>query len=251
MYEPLVLAAALILGMTLLRQLRRPGGAPVLYTLIIAALLAMAMGGLGQGGRAWGIAAIALCSLTVVIPWFLEGAAKRLFARGHMALAVRVAGLRAMLMPGSGLARHQEILRGLAVLATDGVDAALNHFRGLLQETDDRQEEAVIHEQIVSMLFYAQRWHAGIAHFEGQFPLGFAALRPSLALGLLRAYGEEGRLESAAGLLRALESGPLAADPAAADVLGQARLTFLAYSGLATYVDLAIGHHKLLGMSPA
>ncbi|MCA9659448.1 MAG: rhomboid family intramembrane serine protease, partial [Myxococcales bacterium] len=251
MYEPLVLATAIVLGMTLLRLLRRPGGTPALFALIVAGELAMAIAGMGHEAQPWGIAAICLCALTVVVPWFLEGAAKRLFGRGQMGLAVRLTGLRAMLMPGSGLARHQEILRGISVLEREGVDAALDHFRGLLQETDDRHEEAVIHEQIVSMLFYAQRWHEGIAHYEGQFPIGFAAMRPSLALGLLRAYGEEGKLESAAGLLRVLENGPMAVDPAGADLLGQARLTFLAYAGQPGYVDLAIGHHKLLGMSPA
>ncbi len=251
MYEPLVLAAAIVLGMTLLRLVRRPSGTPVLFTMIIAAELAMAVAGLGPAAQPWGIAAICLCGLTVIVPWLLEGAAKRLFGRGQMAMAVRVTGLRSMLMPGAGLARQQEILRGVSILEREGVDAALRHFRRLLQETEDRQEEAVLHEQIVSMLFFAQRWGEAIAHYEGHFPLGFAALRPSLALGLLRAYGETGKIESAAGLLRVLESGPMATDPGGSDLLGQARLTFLAYAGEPGYVELAIGHDKLLGMSEA
>ncbi|MEZ4449445.1 MAG: rhomboid family intramembrane serine protease [Nannocystaceae bacterium] len=253
MYEPLLLATAMVLGLTLLRYLRRPGGAPIGYTLLVAAQLAMAVVAIGQSERFWGVLAIGLASLTVAIPWVLEGLAKRLFARGQMSWAVRAAGLRSLLMPGSGLARHQEILRGVDILERLGVDAALSHFRGLLQATEDRQEVTVIHEQIVSMLFYAQRWSEGIAHFEGQFPLGYAAMRPALALGLLRAYGEAGKLESAAGLLRALESGPIGVDPGAADLLGQARLTFLAYSGQASVVDEAVaaGHAKILGLSPA
>ena len=251
MYEPLVLAAAIILGMTLLRLFRRPNGTPLIFALLIAAELAMAVAGLGSTTRSWGIAAISLCTLTVVVPWLLEGVAKRLFSRGHMAMAVRLTGLRAMLMPGSGLARQQEILRGVSILDRQGVDAALQHFRGLLQATEDPQEEALLHEQIVSMLFYAQRWSEAIAHYEGRFPLGFAAMRPSLALGLLRAYGEAGRIESAITLLQILEEGPMASDPAGADLLGQARLTFLAYAGEPGYVDLALGHDRLLGMSAA
>ncbi len=251
MYEPLVLAAAIVLGMTLLRLVRRPSGTPVLFTMIVVAELAMAIAGLGPTAQPWGIAAIALCGLTVVLPWLLEGAAKRLFGRGQMAMAVRVTGLRSMLMPGAGLARQQEILRGVSILEREGVDAALRHFRRLLQETDERQEEAVLHEQIVSMLFFAQRWSEAIAHYEGQFPIGFAALRPSLALGLLRAYGETGKIESAAGLLQVLENGPMASDPGGSDLLGQARLTFLAYAGEPAYVDLAVGHDKLLGMTEA
>ncbi len=251
MYEPLVLAAAIVLGMTLLRLFRRPNGTPLIFALLIAAELAMAVAGLGATTSPWGIAAICLCILTVVVPWLLEGAAKRLFSRGQMTMAVRLTGLRAMLMPGSGLARQQEILRGVSILDREGVDAALRHFRGLLQATEDPQEEALLNEQIVSMLFYAQRWSEAIAHYEGRFPLGFAAMRPSLALGLLRAYGEAGRIESAVTLLRILENGPMASDPSGADLLGQARLTFLAYAGEPGYVDLALGHDRLLGMSAA
>lgn len=253
MYDHLLLAAAIVLGLTLLRLLRRPGGAPVLYTLVIAAELGAALVGMGQGGRVWGNVAIALCGLTVVAPALLESLAKILFARGAMSAAVRAAGLRAMLMPGSGLARHQQILEGLALLDRDGVDAAIAHFRRLLRDTDDPQEALVIHEQIVSMLFYGQRWGEAISHYEGQFHLGHAALRPSLALGLLRAYGEAGELERAAGLLRALEEGPLGADPAAVDLLGQARFTFLAYSGQARLVDEAVaaGRAGAFGLSPA
>ena len=52
-----------------------------------------------------------------------------------------------------------------------------------------------------------------------------AMLTSDLALGLLRAYGESGRLETAAGLLRALEEGPVGGDPKTAELLGVTRPT--------------------------
>jgi len=247
-YEPLVLAAAIVLGMTLLRLLRRPNGTPLIFAVLIAGELGMAIAGLGATTRPWGIAAICLCVLTVIVPWFLEGAAKRLFGRGQMTMAVRLTGLRAMLMPGSGLARQQEILCGVSILHREGVDPALRHFRKLLQATEDPQEETLLHEQIVSVLFFAQRWSEASDYFEGHFRLGFALMRPALVLGLLRAYGEAGRIESAAELLYMLE-GAVMSDSSRADLLGQARLTFLAYAGEPDYVGLAAGHEELLGMS--
>jgi membrane associated rhomboid family serine protease len=158
-----------------------------------------------------------------------------------------------MLMPGAGLGRQQEILRGLALLERDGVDRALDHFRGLAGDTEDGGELAVINEQIVSMLLYGQRWDEGIAHYEARFHLRYAAMRPALALGLLRAYGESRRLDRAAGLLRALEDGPVGSDPRALSLVSQARLTFLAYAGAAVDVANALGDEgrRLLGLSAA
>ena len=166
---------------------------------------------------------------------------------------MRLTGLRALLMPGAGLWRQQQILAGFALLDARGAAAALAHFRALLAAAEDPAELAMLHEQIVATLVHDLRWSEAVAHYESQFQPGFAALRPALALGLLRAYGELDRLEAAAKLLHALEDGPIGQEPGAAELLGQARLTFLAYAGATGAVDAATTGERgtSLGLSPA
>lgn len=245
--------SAVLLGLTLGRLVRRFDAGQRGYTVILAALLLMSLYAMGQESPFFGVVAVAMTGLVVVVPFLLELLARAAFGRGKLRVAVQLAGLRALLMPGSGLARHQEILHGLAVLERVGVDGAIDHFRGLAGDTDDDTELAIINEQIVSMLFYGQRWDEGIAHYDLHFHARYAAVRPALALGLMRAYGESGRLERAAELLLALENGPVGTDPRSLGLLSQARVTFLAYVGAAQTVANALTRERcrVLGISLA
>lgn len=253
MFEQLVLLTAVLSGLAFARRLRRRDTGARGYLFVLAACFLLAVGAALQADRFLGVIAIAMGLLVVVVPYALELAVPMAFNRGRLRLAVALAGIRATLMLGAGLGRQQEILRGLAVLERDGVDEALRYFRTLADEAEDDAERWLINEQIVSMLFYGQRWDEGIAHYEARFPPQHAAMRPALALGLLRAYGESGKLETAAGLLRALEEGPVGADPRAGGLLSQARLTFLAYAGAASPVAAALTEprRRVLGLSPA
>lgn len=251
LYENLLVLAGIALTLVMLRTLRRPGGGQRGYAAVLGLQLALALVALVQEDRYLGTVVISLCALTVVAPALLERAARQMFALGRPRLAVRLSGLRAMLMPGAGLGRQQQILAGFARLDEDGPDAALAHFRGLLAAAEDPAELAVIHEQIVAMLLYDHRWGEAAQHFENQFHPGFAALRPTLALGMLRAYGELGRLDAAAALLKAIEDGPLGSEPGAAELLAQARLTFLAHAGAVGAVeDTVAGPGRRVGLSP-
>ncbi|MBL4689022.1 MAG: rhomboid family intramembrane serine protease [Nannocystaceae bacterium] len=253
MLPQIVLLAVALSGMAFARLLRRFDAAQRGYMLVVGAVFLLGAGAAVNADRFLGVVAVGLTVLVVIIPWVLELLARLAFNHGRLAVAVRMAGLRAMLMPGAGFGRQQEILSGLAILERDGVDKALSHFRGLADDAEDGGELAVINEQIVSMLFYGQRWDEGITHYERRFPPRYAAMRPALALGLLRAYGESGQLETAAGLLRALEEGPVGADPRAGGLLSQARLTFLAYAGAASPVSDALtgARRRVLGLSAA
>ncbi len=253
MFDQIVMLAAVVAGVAFFRSVRRREAGQRIYQLLLGAVTLTAVAGLGERERFTGIVAVSGAVLLVLVPGTLEWLARGAFGRGRLAWAVRLAGWRAMLMPGAGLSRQQEILRGLSLLEREGVDRALAHFRGLADETEDGGEIALIHEQIVSMLFYGQRWDEGIAHYEAKFHPRYAAMRPALALGLLRAYGESGRMETAAGLLRALEDGPIGSDPRARGLLSQARLTFLAYAGEAPVVALALSEdrRRALGLSAA
>ncbi len=250
MFDHVLTVSAVCLGFALVRTLRRGDGRG--FALCLAGLLAASIAALVQPSRFVGIVAVALTFVMLVVPLGVELAARWAFDAGRLGLAVGLCGVRATLMPGAGLARQQEILRGLALLEQHGVDRALAHFRSLATSAEGG-ESLVIHEQIVSMLFYGQRWEDGIAHYDAQFHPRYAALRPVLALGLLRAYGESGRLELAAALLRALEDGPVGADPSSIGFVSQARLTFLAYAGVANSVQDALTEprRRALGLTPA
>ncbi len=252
MFDHVLTICAVCLGFALMRTLRAGDGRGRSYAAVVAGLLALVIAAIVQGSRFLGVVGLGLSVLAVAVPAGLELAARSAFSRGRLRFAVWLCGVRTMLMPGAGLARQQEILRGLALLEQHGVDRALSHFRGLAGDAEGG-ESMVIHEQIVSMLFYGQRWDEGIAHYEARFHPRYAALRPALALGLLRAYGESGRLDTAAGLLRALEEGPVGADPQALGFVSQARLTFLAYAGASRPVHAALteSRRRALGLSPA
>ncbi|MBK8236589.1 MAG: hypothetical protein IPK74_13630 [Deltaproteobacteria bacterium] len=252
MFDHALTICAVCLGFALVRALRRMEAQGPGYAALVGAILALDVVAMLQASRFVGVLALGLATVAVAVPHVLEWLARWAFGRGRLRVAVGLCGVRAVLMPGAGLARQQEILRGLALLESDGVDRALGHFRGLAGDAEGG-ESMIIHEQIVSMLFYGQRWDEGIAHYEARFHPRYAALRPALALGLLRAYGESGRLDTAAGLLRALEEGPVGSDPAALGFVSQARLTFLAYAGAASSVESALteARRRALGLSPA
>ncbi len=252
LFDHLLLLAAVVCAVALVRLVRRSEGAERGYSILVGTLLVGCVIALGQSVFV-GTIALALTGLTVIAPWLLEHGSRWAFARGRLSLTARLGIARAMLMPGAGLDRQIPILEGIGLVERRGVDAALAHFRRLADQSDDAVELAIIHEQIVAMLFHGQRWDEGIAHYERRFQPGYAALRPSLALGLLRAYGESGRLDTAAGLLRALEAGPIGTDPNTAGLLGQARLTFLAYAGAVGPVDELVQRRRFdeLGLTPA
>lgn len=251
LYQNLLVLAGLVLAMVLLRTIRRPGG-PRVYAAVLALQLVLTFTAIVYEDRYLGTVAICLCALTVIAPAVLERGARQMFALGRPRLAVRLSGLRAMLMPGAGLGRQQQILRGFALLDRDGADAALAYFRGLVAAAEDPAELAVIHEQIVAMLLFDHRWSEAVTHYESHFHPSYAAVRPTLALGILRAFGELGRHDAAAALLRSIEDGPLGSETGAAELLAQARLTFLAHAGAFGVVEdaLARDRGRRLGLSP-
>ncbi|MCR9165238.1 MAG: rhomboid family intramembrane serine protease [Nannocystaceae bacterium] len=253
MFDEFLLLSTAMVGLTLLRSSRGAQTRPRGYTWVLAAILALTVLAVAEGSRFIGVVAMALAVLIVAVPAALEWAARVFFGRGMLRWAVWAAGLRSMLMLGAGLGRQQQILSGLAVLEREGVDAAIVYFRGLANDTDDGGELALINEQIVSMLLYGQRWDEGIRHYESRFHPGYAALRPALVLGLMRAYGEVGSLEQAAALLQALEDGPVGNDPRALGLVSQARLTFLVYAGADGTVNDALAQRgrRQLGLSEA
>ncbi|MEE9385691.1 MAG: rhomboid family intramembrane serine protease [Nannocystaceae bacterium] len=253
MFDQLLFLVLVVQATTLLRLFRRGLAGQRGYAALVLGVLLAGLYGLSREDRFLGSVAISMCVITTVAPLVLDAASRWAYARSRIPWAVRLSGLRSFLMPGAGLSRHQRVLRALLILHQGGVDPALAYLRGLAEDSEDDGELALIHEHTVSLLFYGMRWDDAIANYERRFQPGYAALRPMLALGLLRAYGESGRLRQAAALLRALEEGPFGADPRSAEMLGQARFTFLAYAGASAVVDQVVAQDRCrdLGLSPA
>lgn len=252
MLSSLVLLMSAAVALHLAGVLRRRDPGQRMYALLVAGVLVLLLLGALRGDRFTALCGLGFGVLIVVIPWGLDLLVRACFARERLAWAVRFARWRVVLMPGAGLSRQQEILEGLALLEQQGVDSAVAHFRALVARAEDETELALLHEQIVSMLLYGQRWSDGIAHYEARFAPSYAAARPPLALGLLRAYGESGALSRAAALLQSIET-RLGPDPRAAGIVSQARLTFLAYAGESAPVAAALteDRRRRLGLSPA
>ena len=231
-------------------QRRSPGG---VYGWLQATLLLLGVYALREDSDQVAVLVIAMCGLTVILPATLDQIAKAAFARGRAIAAVRLFSWRATLMPGAGLSRQQDILHALELYDLDGADAAVGYLAELEASSGDEAVRAVICEQRVAILFQAGRWDDGIKYYNQAFHPNYAALRPALALGLLRAYGESGDLERAATVLRLLEESVLATDPRARGLLGQAQLTYLAYAGATTWVERFIqeGATGKIGISAA
>ena len=249
--QALVLALLLIASAVLSSsQRRRPGG---MYGWLQLTLLMVGIYGLREGSDQVALIVITLCGLTVVVPSILDQVAKAAFARGRTVAAVRFFSWRATLMPGAGLSRQQEILYALELYDAQGADAAVSYLAELEAAATEESVRAVICEQRVAILFRAGRWEEGIHYYNQAFHPNYAALRPALALGLLRAYGESGDLERASAILRLLEESALANDPRAKGLLGQAQLTYLAYAGASRWVERFIkeGATGKIGISRA
>ena len=124
LYENLLVFAAILQSLTLLRLVRRRDAGQRGYLLLIFVELAVAGAAMVQDDRFLGAIALCLCGLTVALPWLLERAARQAFGLGLPRWGVRMTGLRALLMPGAGLGRQQQILAGFGLLDRKGPAAA-------------------------------------------------------------------------------------------------------------------------------
>jgi len=203
----------------------------------------------------WGVLAIGLTLVVVIAPAVLDRGSRWAFARGHFTWAVRLAAARVTLMPGAGLEPSLEVVRALEIVERRGLDPALTYLTELARETSEDRgvDPSLIHEQVVTLLLHGQRWQEGTEYYERHFHPGYAVFRPGLALGLLRAYGERGRLDAAAGLLRAFESSHARGEARSVELVAQAWLTFAAYAGDSKVVDELdeTGVLERIGVSPA
>jgi len=226
----ILLIIAVSLGWGLFTLARRGGRAMAGYTVLLGAnlLLTVMLIATGTFGGPLFYFAIACFVLLVIVPSVLRGAIRRAMAKDRFDLALRLSRVRELLQPGAGGSRERVMLSAVALARQGRTEAAIDSLETWAQRGGpERLLEA--QEQIVALLAMEQRFEDAIAYGSA---LGDAPTRrPLLAAGLVRAYAEVGDLRRSAEMLRRVEEGPAGSDLAAANLLNQARLFFLAHVG--------------------
>jgi membrane associated rhomboid family serine protease len=191
----------------------------------------------GHDGALVGKVGVSLALVMVLVPRWLESLERRALSRDDLRLALRIAGARELVQPGRAAMRRRRQLANLVeARAGNSADVVRRLERELAAERD-AHTAAMLHEELATTLFLAQRFSDGVAVAERNLPRPWAGQHPAFGAFLVRAYGEIDRVDAAAETLRALEGGPAARDPGAVVLLTQARLTLLAFAGRAADVD--------------
>jgi rhomboid protease GluP len=172
-----------------------------------------------------------IAAVLTLAPRFLDAVERSALVRDDFDRAARVAVVRELVMPGRTATRRRRQLVDLAQTRAGGGAQVVRRLRAELQRIDDPARAASLREDLATVLFFDRRFAEGVAEVEDHVEPAEIARRPAFAAYLLRAYGEVGRLDRAAAVMSLIEDGPAGRDPAAAIVLAQARLTFLAFMG--------------------
>jgi membrane associated rhomboid family serine protease len=162
----------------------------------------------------------------------VEGLERRAVARDDLRAAARIAAWRELIAPGRASAAHRRRLSHLAEARGGGAAAVVRQIAAAADAERDPARAAALHEELATVLILDGRHGEAIDYVEAHLSLPEVARRPVFAAYLVRALGEVGELGRAATVLTLLEEA-VAGDPAAAGLLLQARLTFLAYAGAA------------------
>ncbi len=197
-----------------------------------------------------GVVATSLALVLVIGPRLAENLERRMLARDELGWALRAVQLHELLVPGRASTRRRRQLHNLVEARAGGATPVLRRLRAELGVERDPRAAALLHEEVATVCFLAQRFADGVAEYERHLPADWAAAHPGFAAYLVRAYGELGRLDRALDTLLTLERGPAQRDPAALALLTQARLTLLAFAGRAADVERLLRGAPGLLVSP-
>lgn len=236
--------------------LRRMGPGQRMYGWMIIADLALAIIALAsrrsEGPNATadliGTIAIGGAVCLVFVPPVLRNLARRALVADRLRLARFLVNAREHLQPGMGARQESDLISTIIEVRGGQVDAAIERLR----ERRERLEPALrrpIDERIIMTYLYARRWEDAIAWLENHLEAGAAS--PQLAVELVRAYCELGRLEEAALLVERIEGVPSAVEePIWTLLVSRARLVFLAFLGRIAAVEAILGPRGPLGSMP-
>ncbi|MSP61682.1 MAG: rhomboid family intramembrane serine protease [Myxococcales bacterium] len=218
--------------------LRRGAGEQQGYLILLlidAGLLGYTMGEPRFGDEGAGpwpelIAGVLLCVAVVFVPRLLDRAIRLALARERVLLAARFSSVKELLQPGRATTAERELLADLAAVRAGKLDDVLRALRARLAASE-APDDAPLHERIITVLGFGQRWREAAAHFEGHLR-GFGPVQnPALAVQMVRAYGELHELEKAGQIVHRMEEAARAHEPGALAALLQVRLLFLAFVG--------------------
>jgi membrane associated rhomboid family serine protease len=222
----IVLAAMLALQMagTMISGAR--GELPQL--LIAGADLAVMVGALalGAGDSIFAFVAAAVALLLLIAPRALQAWERRLLSSDRLLGALRLAQLRAMLVPGRASDRRRRYLRNLVELSRDGALSVGRRLDEEIARAKSEEARAELQAEWALVLFMQPgRAEEAVRYVEQNLSSGLSG-RPLLYANLVQAYGELGRLDDSAKALESLEREMV--EPAV--ILG-ARLAFVAATG--------------------
>ncbi len=237
--------------------LRRMGPGQRLYGWMIIADLALAIVALAsrrsEGPNATadllGTIAIGGAVCLVFVPPLLRNLARRALVGDHLRLARWLVNAREHLQPGMGARQESELISTIIEVRSGQVDAAIDRLRERRDRVAEPAARRPIDERIIMTYLYARRWEDAIGWLEHNLETGSAS--PQLAVELVRAYCELGRLDEAALLVERIEGVQSGAEePIWMLLVSRARLVFLAFLGRTAAVEAILGPRGPLGSMP-
>jgi membrane associated rhomboid family serine protease len=197
-----------------------------------------------------GVVATSLALVLIMGPRLADNLERRMLARDELSWALRAVQLHELLVPGRASTRRRRQLHNLVEARAGGAVPVLRRLRAELAVERDARAVALLHEEVATVCFMAQRFADGVAETERHLPREWAAAHPGFCAYLVRAYGELGRIDRALETLLMLEHGPALRDPNALALLTQSRLTLLAFAGRADDVERLLRSAPGLLVSP-
>jgi rhomboid protease GluP len=237
--------------------LRRMGPGQRLYGWMVIVDLALAIIALAsrrsEGPNATadlvGTIAIGGAVCLVFVPPVLRSLARRALVADRLRLARWLVNAREHLQPGMGARQESELISTIIEVRSGQVDAAIDRLRDRRDQVAEPAARRPIDERIIMTYLYARRWEDAIAWLEQNLEPGTAS--PQLAVELVRAYCELGRLDEAALLVERIEGVQSSAEePIWMLLVSRARLVFLAFLGRIAAVEAILGPRGPLGSMP-
>jgi membrane associated rhomboid family serine protease len=187
----------------------------------------------------------ALAATLLLAPRFCELFETRALSRERLGLALRIAAIRELLVPGRGSSRRRRRLELLEAVKERREGEVARQLLSAVKDESNPAEVLRLKEELATMLFLTERGETGIQFVERNFDQDNLRQRPLLVAHLLRAYGQRGDLDRAAEMMRLLEA---RTEPSAFVVQGG--LLYLALAGEAALLRSVLTS-PMKGLVPA
>lgn len=178
----------------------------------------------------WSFVCIGAFVFMVLLPPFVDRAARRAIAAEKMKLAIWLTGLRELLQPGANVGQLRKALEPMARVRRGETEEVLSELEEEVSSLDGAERKA-LQIQKLSVLLYARRWEEALNFFEENLPAQVIAFHPPLAAGMIRAFGETGKVSRMTAMMGLLEDSPGVAEGNISETLDQARMVYLAFAG--------------------